>query len=93
MIEYLYDAVRASAGADITLTAIITDSENQCVEADCALMLHSDDEMIGNFKGDYLGDGIWSFTIPKEYTNKGRYFYCICEKTANLCFKQPIYFV
>lgn len=95
MIEYLYNAVRATANQDITLTAILTDTDNQPIESGCSVMLHDDTSMLGMYEGDYLENGIWSFTIPAAATTgrSGRYWYCICEKGSNLCFKQPIYLV
>lgn len=95
MIEYLYNAIKATAAQDITLTAILTDVDGNPVEEDVSIMLHSDTEMIGKYDGDYFSGGIWSFTIPASATSglSGRYWYCICEKNNNLCFKQPIYLV
>lgn len=95
MIEYLYNAIRATAAQDITLTAILTDADGKPIETNCALMLHNDTDMIGKYNGIYLINGVWNFTIPAEATKDltGRFWYCICEKNSDICFKQPIYLV
>ena len=95
MIEYLYDAIRATAGDRAGITANITDASGNYIENVCSLMLHNDEEMITSVKGEYLGEGDWYFEIPSSVTSglKGRYFYCICEGSNKLCFKTPIYFI
>ena len=94
MIEYLYDAIRATAGEDITIAASITDENGNIIADACALMLHSDTDMIANATG-VLNEGVWEFTIPATITAdlKGRYWYCICQGQTKLCFKQPIYLI
>lgn len=95
MIEYLYNAVRASANEDIILTAIITDEDGEEITApaNTHIMLYEDNNLIHTATGSYTM-GKWEFVIPKEITKdlSGRYFYCICAEGASLCFKQPIYF-
>lgn len=93
MIEYLYDAIRASAGQPIIITADIQNDGTSLTEG-CGLMLHSDSEMLCRVEGVYDGE-MWSFTIPAEITEglKGRYWYCICYDNTQLCFKEPIYLV
>lgn len=95
MIEYLYNAVKATAEQDITLTAILTDAENNPIETNCAIILYDDKNILGTFSGDYVSSGLWNFTIPAAATSglSGRYWYCICEDNNNLCFKQPLYLV
>ncbi len=99
MIEYIYDAIKATANTDTVITAEITDAEEMPVTEGCALMLHGkDDDMIGTYAGIYVADlNTWYFTIPAADTKnlRGRHMYCICNvaEQKNLCFKQPIYFV
>lgn len=94
MVEYLYNAIRATAGAENVITAKVTDDTGAPITAGVQLVLHiSDNEMIA-FEGEYLEE-TWMFPIPAEMTKdlKGRYWYCVRHYTDQLCFKQPIYFV
>ena len=95
MIEYLYDAIRATSGEDLVIDAVITETDGTPVDNKCALMLHSENEMIGSYAGKYYGRGVWEFVIPTAETAgmSGRYYYSICENDNKLCFKQPIYFM
>lgn len=92
MIEYLYDAIRATAGTDITIAAEVEDN-GEAIKEDCTLVLHINDKML-EFNGEYAED-IWEFTIPAAATSglNGRYWYCIKRNGTMLCFKQPIYLV
>ena len=96
MIEYLFDAIRALAGNDTPVTAVITDAAGVDVTEGCSLMLHDTDRetMIAEIDGTY-DEGEWVFTIPASITKElnGRYWYCIRQDGNSLCFKQPIYFV
>lgn len=96
MIEYLYDAIRAHAGNDITITAIATDNNGEDITENVSLVLHDKDRktMIAEFEGKHV-DGEWLFFIPAEITEglNGRYWYCVTHKGSALCFKQPIYLV
>ena len=96
MIEYLYNAIRAAAGNDIAITALITDDSGVDITEGCSLMLHDKDRetMIAQFYGDYV-NGEWLFIIPAEITRglNGRYWYCIKHNNSNLCFIEPIYLV
>ncbi len=94
MVEYLYNAIRATAGSDATIMAHITDNESE-ITSGCGFMLHLDDSKVIMFDGTYGEDGFWYFTIPAETSKdlKGRYWYCFCQDNATLCFKQPIYFI
>ena len=91
MIEYLYDAIRASAGQPIIITADIQNNGAPLTEG-CGLILYSDSEMLCRVEGVYDSE-MWSFTIPAEITEglKGRYWYCICYDNTSLSFKEPIY--
>ena len=96
MIEYLYDAIRAVAGQDIQINALITDDKENLITEGCCVMLHGEDTNICSVDGEFIPEvNEWGFTIPGEMTQglKGRYFYCIQHDGCNLCFKQPIYLV
>ena len=92
MIEYLYDAIRATAGLDIDITAIITDDSGEPIVRDCSLMLSDDEEVITMAEGIFDGEA-WVFNIPAAITQglSGRYWYCIHNGDTTLCFKKPIY--
>lgn len=97
MIEYLYDAIRATANTDTEIGAYITDTNGNPIEEGCSLMLHNEkDEMIATIEGEYIEEEqTWIFIIPKDTTKNcacKRYWYCICHEDSILCFKQPIYF-
>lgn len=93
MIEYLYNAIRVSAGVDETIISAITDN-GASVSTGCGLMLHIDDESIIYIEGE-CENGVWKFNIPGSLTEglKGRYWYCFMKDGSTLCFKQPIYFM
>lgn len=95
MIEYLYDAIRATAGQDIKIYAELTDKDGNVYEEGCHLMLFNPEkELIVTVDGEIV-ENEWIFTIPAEITEglKGRFWYCICHHNINLCFKEPIYLV
>lgn len=94
MIEYLYNAIRATAGEDITITADITDDSGECINDGCALMLWDDEKLLTSV-GGMLVDELWSFTIPADKTDglSGRYWYCISHNNNKLQFKEPLYLV
>lgn len=95
MIEYLYNAIRATAGEDITISAKITDEIGEPISIGCHLNLYDDNGQIAKIDGECI-DGLYEFTIPAETTTNlhGRYWYCMCdEKHIKLQFKQPIYLV
>ena len=93
MIEYIYDAIRISAGQDVTLIAEITDESGEDITEDCELHIFKGEEMIIEVAGTYKDDE-WHFIIPAEKTKglRGRHFYCIGHRGSSLCFKQPVYF-
>lgn len=96
MIEYLYNAIRATAGTPITIAAIITDDADSPIEEGCSLVLHNDSEMIAMVEGVYNSDlATWEFTLEPEITADlcGRFWYCIKHNDEMLCFKEPIYLV
>ena len=95
MIEYIYDAIKASAGQPIGITAKITKEDSEEITKDCNLILYDDEKMLIRVDGVYLGNSIWQFEVPAETTQdlKGRYWYSISHEDSDLCFKQPLYLV
>lgn len=96
MIEYLYNAIRATAGEDISIAAKIVSDSGIPVENSCHLVLYDNQDNILTKIDGALIDETWQFTIPAAITAdiRGRYWYCICNETHNkLSFKQPIYLV
>ena len=96
MIEYLSNAIRATAGTTLNIAAKITDEEGAPVTAGAHFMLFDESaaEVLVVVNGSYYAaDDYWEFVIEKDLTaNKcGRYWYCICVDTEPLCFKQPFY--
>lgn len=97
MIEYLYNAIRATSGQDVELAAKIQTASGESVTEHCHIMLFDkDDTLLGTYNGEYIGGSkdYWQFTIPAEITagRIGRHWYKICTPETSLCFKQPIYF-
>lgn len=94
MIEYLYNAIRATAGEQIIITAKITDEEGNNVTSNCFFRLYDNDNLLTKIAGEYIG-GIWQFTIPAEATANlnGRYWYCLCNGSNTFNFKQPMYLI
>lgn len=97
MIEYLYNAIRATAGQEIIVCADITDEDGNLIKEDCHLTLFAPDreEKVSIIDGIYNStDNEWNFTIPAEVTKelRGRYWYSISHAGKSLCFKEPIYF-
>lgn len=92
MIEYLYDTIRATAGADIEIVSKVTE-DDQPIDG-VGFMLHLDDEHAVVIPGTLI-DGIYQFVIPADVTRelRGRYWYCLCQEGKPLCFKEAIYFV
>lgn len=95
MIEYVYNAIRATAGETICICANITDDEGQAIlYADVNLMLYDNETMLASIPGVYVTDA-WEFEIDGRLTSGlcGRFWYCICADNNSLCFKQPIYII
>ena len=93
MIEYLLNAIRATAGEDITVMASIT-KDDIPIEDGCGFMLHIDEENVVMVDGVYDDElDVWTFTIPADATKglKGRYSYCFCQGGKTLCFREPFY--
>ena len=97
MVEYLHDAIRATAGTNIIIQARVLDEFGNQVKENVSLVIHDKEdtkmhliEALGYDAGDAL-----IFEIPAEITKeyKGRYWYCIKHEDEQMCFLQPIYFV
>jgi hypothetical protein len=96
LIEYLYNAIRATAGEEITIAAEITDINGIPILKGCHLNLYSDKERLTTINGELDEFGVWQFTIPAEVTANltGRYWYCMCSENHNTFnFKQPLYLI
>ena len=93
-IEYLHDAIRASSGQEIKITAEITDNEGKDIETACKLSLWNGNEVIFETEGT-CNDGEWTFVIPADLTINlhGRYFYAVSNNDLDLSFRQPIYLI
>lgn len=91
MIEYLANAIRATAGEEIVIVANIAE-DGVDVTSGCGFMLHISEDKVLHIDGEYR-DELWFFTIPAELTKglKGRYSYCLCRDHNTLCFQEPIY--
>lgn len=92
-IEYLYDAIRATAGSDICICAEAFDEEGERITDNCTLVLNDGVSELARAEGVYE-DEAWKFHIPAAATKglNGRYWYCIRHNNNRLCFNQPIYF-
>lgn len=98
MIEYLFNAIRARAGASISICAAVTDESGNVLTDGCRLTLYAPDreEVLFSVPGVYDEElNEWIFTIDAELTQglDGRYWYCISCFGTPLCFKEPIYLV
>lgn len=93
MIEYLHNAIRATAGEDAKIMARIVGFDGVSIESDCHFMIFDDeDNLVAMADGVCGEDNLWTFEVPTAEL-KGSYWYCVCHVDERLCFKQPIYFV
>lgn len=93
MIEYLYNTIRATAGDDMQVTAVITDDHGNDITSDCKFAIFSvDDQLLVSTVGEYTSD-VWHFTIPTDELKKGKYWYCIYHHDERLSFMQRLYLV
>ena len=98
MIEYLYNGIRAHAGNDLVISAIVTNEAGEEVTSGVLLVLHDKDRktMLYAVEGTYSEETKEiAFVIPKDITEgkNGRYWYCFTQDGNALCFKEPIYLV
>ena len=96
MVEYLYDAIKATAGRDINIIARVLDEFGNEVSENVLLTIYDKDskEKLMEIAATDGGDS-WVFAIAADVTKnfKGRYWYSIRHNNEDLCFLQPIYFV
>lgn len=81
MVDYLYDVIKAVAGEELQIAAVITDENGADINKGCVLVLafgqHA--EQHAKFDGTFTASnkgGFWSFVVPKlrpqrESTNFG----------------------
>lgn len=97
MIEYISNAIRATAGSYIEIAARIADDYGAPVTTNVHFMLFDEAaNHIVTVDGNYNSvDDIWSFGLDGSITDGlvGRYWYCICAEAEPLCFKLPFYLV
>lgn len=93
MVEYLFNAIRATAGEDIAIVARITDENGEPITSGCSFMLNGANGAHHIIDGVYTTNGVWEFSIPAELTLGlvGRYGYCFCNGDTTLCFEKPFY--
>lgn len=97
MVEYLHDAIRASAGTNIIIQARVLDEFNNEVKENVYFIICDKEDQTKHLIEVEAFDGgeALIFEIPAEITKdfKGRYWYCIKHNNEQMCFLQPIYFV
>lgn len=88
MVEYLYNAIRATAGDEITIVAKISNNDGTPINDNCTLVIYADCNTPIVVNGVYK-EGIWSFTISASVTKdlKGRYYYCFYKRDEAIAFK------
>lgn len=98
MTEYLYDAIRTDKHSPTTITAYITDVNDETIQENCHLTLYNGigTVVILEKNGEYLPEALcWEFLLTTEEQEPlyGRYLYSISHNNESLQFKQPIYFL
>jgi hypothetical protein len=96
LIEYIYDAIKATAGEDIPIIMEVRNPEGELVTEGCGISIHCTEDQVCRVDGVYDADGqVWKFVIPGEATkgHTGRHYYCVCKADGTLNFKTPIYLV
>lgn len=96
MIEYLYNAIRAFPGSEVSIVMEITDATGAPITSNCKLDFRDKDRsLIKSYEGAYSKENkAWNFVIPCEDTEgrEGKYWYSIQYEDDALCFSQPLYF-
>ena len=94
MVEYIFNAIKATAGEDITIAAEITDPDGEMLVAGCRLKLSTDDVEIAIVDG-YFSEDSWVFIVPAIFTErlKGRCWYTILYGDVSISHPEPIYLV
>ena len=95
MIEYLYDAIRVTAGTHNVIAAKLKDDSENPITDNVILRIHLEDHKLIDVMGDLVDDTFF-FTIPSEVTEglHGRFTYCFLRnENEQLCFQKPIYFI
>lgn len=97
MVEYLHDAIKASAGSDIYIQARVLDEFGNEVKENVFFILHDKEDVSKHILEAEASDGgdACIFEIPAEITKefKGRYWYSIKHGNEQLSFLQPMYFM
>ena len=93
MVEYIYDAIKATAGENASIVAKITNYDGSNIER-CDMYIFDNNSEIFSVAGSFDGE-LWTFNISGQLTDglKGRYWYEINNGGYSISFKQPIYFV
>lgn len=94
MVEYLYNAIRATSATDLLIAARVTDDLNNPITDGVELVIDLFNDTYLSIDGDYQ-DGTWYFAIPAEkfIDVKGRFSYCFKRYDEQLSFSQPFYLV
>ncbi len=96
MVEYLHDAIKAAAGTDINILAIVKDEFGNEIKENVSLVIYDKESNrhLLHIDGVDAGESML-FQIPAELTKdfKGRHWYCIKHEDEQMCFLQPMYFV
>ena len=94
-VEYLYDCIRATVGDDMTIEAEINDDEGNPITEECRFRIYdNDNNIIEIVEGEYSAeDSMWSFVVPIAGLGAGSYYYTVCHKGTNICFKKPLYLI
>lgn len=96
MIEYIDNAIKASAGEDLCIIAKASDAFGDALES-CSFSLFDGDNKIFMVYGLLNESNHWEFHIPASATETlahKRYTYCVCDADhVSLCFKSPFYLV
>lgn len=86
MIEYLANAIRATAGEEIVIVANIAE-DGVDITSGCGIMLHIGDDMV-MFDGEYK-DELWYFTNPISAIHKTHKFFFHNYHLSNLNYMIP----